>query len=140
MKLLQPYGYDADEHSFETGLRCEDPTLAQQHMAEETDINEIVRRFGLTGELPSGVRMPTYGDFTGVYDYQSALNAIKAAEESFSTLPAEVRARFGNDPAAFVDFCSDDANRSEAESLGLVSSRPSQDLSASATEGGVASS
>lgn len=104
----------------EFALRCEDPSLARQSFKEECDINTIVKRFGLSGELPKGVRMPSYGDFTGIYDYASAMNAIVAARESFDTMPANVRARFNNEPADFVAFCSDDRNRDEAVKLGLV--------------------
>lgn len=114
------YNYNVDEVSQETGLRCEDESLAQQHQKDEADINTIVRRFGLSGELPSNVRMPQYGDFTGVSDYQSALEAVRAADAAFMTMPADVRSRFENDAAQFVEFCLDDRNREEAEKLGLV--------------------
>lgn len=120
MFLRTPYNYDTMEASDASALTCDDPSLAQQHMKEESDINTIVRRFGLTGELPSGVRMPQYGDFTGVTDYHSALNAVIAAQDSFAQLPADIRTRFGNDAAAFVDFCMNEENRAEAEKLGLV--------------------
>lgn len=120
MFLRTPYNYDTMEASDASALVCDDPSLAQQHMKEESDINTIVRRFGLTGELPSGVRMPQYGDFTGVTDYHSALNAVIAAQDSFAQLPADIRTRFGNDAAAFVDFCMNEENRAEAEKLGLV--------------------
>lgn len=123
MFLRTPYNYDTMQVSDETALRCEDPSLAQQNAKEECDINTIVRRFGLTGELPSGVRMPQYGDFTGVTDYHSALNAVIAAQDSFMQLPADVRSRFNNDAAAFVDFCMKEENRAEAEKLGLVAPR-----------------
>lgn len=115
-----PFAYDSDAVSDETGLKCEDPTLAQQQFKDECDINNILERFGVTGELPSGVRQPQYGDFTGVFDYQSALNAVLAADEAFMAMPAQVRARFDNDPAKFVDFVADEANREEAVRLGLV--------------------
>lgn len=120
MFLRTPYNYDTMEASDASALTCDDPSLAQQHMKEESDINTIVRRFGLTGELPSGVRMPQYGDFTGVTDYHTALNAVIAAQDSFAQLPADIRTRFGNDAAAFVDFCMKEENRAEAEKLGLV--------------------
>lgn len=119
--FLRAFGnYDVDAASDESGLKCEEPTLAQQHFADECDINTIVRRFGLDGELPVGVRMPTYGDFTGVVDYHSAANAIALANEAFDGLPAVVRARFQNDPALFVDFCSKEENRDEARKLGML--------------------
>ncbi|AXH73927.1 MAG: internal scaffolding protein [Microviridae sp.] len=118
--LRSALNYNRDVASLVSSLTCEDLSLAVQSERDECDINTIVKRFGLTGQLPSGVRMPTYEDFTGVFDFQSAANAIALAHESFDTMPAEVRARFNNNPAAFVDFCSDERNRLEAEKLGLV--------------------
>lgn len=121
--LRTPYNYDVDAVSIETGLKCEDTSLTQQHMAEETDINYIVERFGVTGQLPEApAYTPTYGDFTGVSDYRQALDAVSAADAAFMALPANIRARFDNDPALFVDFCSstDPADRNEAIELGLI--------------------
>lgn len=112
--------YDADVVSEETGLKCEDESLAQQQFAEEVDINTILRRFHITGELPENVRVPTYGDFTEVYDFQSAVNAIALARESFEEMPAEVRAEFNNDPGKFVEFCSKPENLERMRKLGLA--------------------
>lgn len=118
--LRSAFNYDRVKASDEAGLRCLDPTLTKQSFAEEVDINTIVRRFGLTGELPQGVRMPTYGDFQGITDFHEAVNAIAQANESFDAMPGEVRARFHNDPGEFVAFCSDPENRAEARKLGLL--------------------
>lgn len=119
--LRTPYNYDRNGAGDESGLDCSvEKSLTQQSFAEECDINTIVRRFGLSGELPVNQRAPTYGDFTGVSDYKSALEAVMAAEDAFMQLPAHVRARFENDPQAFVAFCSDEKNREEAIKLGLV--------------------
>lgn len=118
--IRTPYNYDVNEATKESGLKCLDKTLAIQSAAEETDINTIVRRFGLTGQLPTDLAAPTYGDFTEVGDFQSAMIAISRARESFDKLPPDLRYRFGNDPGRFVDFCSDEKNRTEAEKMGLV--------------------
>jgi len=118
------------------GLACFEPSLAQQHARDECDINTIVRRFGLTGELPNNVRVPRYGDFTAVSDYQTAMNMVIEANEAFMQLPAEVRSRFNNDPGALVDFMSDDNNRAEAEKLGLVTGSFIEPVSNPAPEGG----
>lgn len=134
--LRTPYNYDTMEVSNETGLSCLDDSLAQQHARDECDINTIVRRFGLTGELPSGVRAPQYGDFTEATDYHTAMNAVIAANNSFMQLPAEVRARFNNDAGAFVDFCSDDKNRAEAKALGLIVGSSDEPATNPALEGG----
>lgn len=122
--LRAPYGYDGDAVSRETSLVCDDPSLAVQAERDECDINTIVRRFGLTGDLPVGVRRPSYGDFTGVSDYRSALEMLELANQSFYSMPAEVRSRFDNDPALFVDFCSDPSNLEEMRKLGLAVEQP----------------
>jgi len=115
------FNMDNDAVSRETALVF-DPAegVTKQSFKEECDINTIVMRFGISGQLPENVRAPTYGDFVSVVDYQSALNAVIAADEAFMELPADVRKRFGNDPGAFVDFCSNEKNREEAIALGLV--------------------
>lgn len=112
--------YDAAAASDESGLKCEDVSRTRQSDAEAADINKIVRDFGVTGQLPQGVRVPTYGDFDGVSDYREALEAIRSAEASFMAMPANVRDRFDNDPGAFVAFCSDPANLDEMRKLGLA--------------------
>lgn len=116
-----PYNYDRNKASDQSGLACKDATRTQQHFAEEVDINTIVRRFNLTGQLPTNIRMPEYGDFENAFDFHTAMNAIRQAQESFMAMPANIRARFHNDPGEFVDFVADDANRAEAEKFGLVS-------------------
>ena len=137
--LRTPHNYDRDIASNESGLECLDPTMAQQQFREECDINTIMERFGRTGELIAPVRMPQYGDFDGVNDYHSAMNAIVDAQQNFDALPAKLRARFSNDPAEFIDFCMNEDNREEAIRLGLVEaviqpqaavSEPSEDGSA----------
>jgi len=82
------------------------PGLTVQASKEEADINTLVRRFGLTGQMPQNVRVPLSGDFTDALDFRDSLHAIMEAEKSFAALPAEVRRRFGNDPAEFVDFAT----------------------------------
>lgn len=113
--------YDHDSVSRETGLVC-DPKedMTQQSFKEECDINEIVRRFGLTGQLPENVRVPVSGDFTGVSDFQTAMNAVTQAQEAFMELPANLRARFNNDPQRLMEFVADSGNIEEARKLGLV--------------------
>ena len=129
--------YDSDKVSVETGLVCEDPSMAQQQFKDECDINTILQKFNVTGQLPVSPLQPQFGDFSGVTDYQTALNAVLDAQESFDALPARVRERFANDPAAFVDFCLDEANRGEMRALGLIEGAP-EGVFESPTEAGQA--
>lgn len=118
--LRTPYNYDVDEASDDSGLMCLSPSKAQQHMKDECDINVIVERFGVTGRVPVTPLEPSYGDFTGVSDYHSALNQINATQEQFMGLPAKIRAKFDHDPYKLVNFLMDEANRNEAVELGLI--------------------
>lgn len=113
--------YDAREASARCAIdftNARDRT--QQSQAAETDINLIVKRFKVTGVMPQGIRRPTYGDFNGISDFRTAMDAIIQAEKAFDSLPSEVRNRFRNDPALFVDFCSDEKNLEEMRKLGLA--------------------
>ena len=118
--LRTPYNYDLDAASNESGLHCEDATLTQQHFKDECDINNILRQFNITGLLPESALSPRYGDFTGITDYHSALNQVIAAEDEFMRLPADLRARFANDPAQLIEFLENSDNKNEAIKLGLV--------------------
>jgi len=118
--LRTPYNYDLNAASNESGLHCEDASLTQQHFKDECDINNILRQFNVTGLLPEAPLSPRYGDFTGISDYQTALNQVIAAEDEFMSLPANIRARFNNDPGQLIDFMENNENRNEAIKLGLV--------------------
>ena len=122
--VRNPYNYDMDKVSDETGLKCLDPSLAQQHMKDECDINVIVERFGVTGELPTAPVSPQFGDFSGISDYHTAINAVRASEEAFMALPAKIRARFDHDPNALLQFLNDPINRDEAIEIGLIDGEP----------------
>lgn len=120
MFLRSSYNYDVDEASLVSGLECKDESLAQQHFKDETDINRIVKQFVATGMVNASTRQALDPQtFYDVMDYQSALEAVRAADEVFMQLPAELRERFGNDASSFVDFALDPVNAAEIRALGL---------------------
>jgi len=117
-------GFDRSKWSKAHSLECLDPSLTIQSQKEEADINTIVRNFGVTGQLPQGVRIPEYGDFDAVDDFRTAVEAIRAAEASFLAMPSALRARLDNDPARFVEWCADPSNLEEMRTLGLAVPAP----------------
>lgn len=123
---LRAYGcYDSDAVSHASALdTAGELSLTKQSFRDEADINEIVRRFGVLPPVRSDIPLPTYGDFTGVKDFRSALDAVMRAEDSFMQVPADIRAKFENDPQRFVAFCSDEANRGELQRMGLIPTQP----------------
>lgn len=118
------FNYDVDAVSKDTGFVSDEESLTQQNFKDECDINTILRRFAVTGEIPENVRVPQYQDFDEVFDFHSAMNVVRAATEAFDSMPANVRERFGNDPGKFVAFTMDEANYDEALKLGIVNPRP----------------
>lgn len=133
MKLrAATWDYDTNAASDESGIDCryklneetgeleDNPSMAKQSFAEECDINVMLKRFGITGQMPQGLRLPEYGDYEQVVDFQTAMNIVVEARETFMEMPAHVRARFHNDPQEFLEFCADEKNKDEAVKLGLV--------------------
>jgi len=133
-RVKNPITYDRDKNSDRAKLLFSKPSRTQQQFRAECDINNILERFNITGQLPAGSVQPQYGDFSGVTDYQSALNAVMAAQDSFLALPAKIRSRFQNDPALFVEFASDEANKDEMKALGLLREQTVQAVDTSPSE------
>lgn len=131
--LRTPYNYDKDAASNESGLHCEDASLAQQHYKEECDINTILQKFNITGILPEQPLTARYGDFSGIGDYHTAMNRVIAVQDEFEALPAQIRARFNNDPAQLIEFLENSDNRPEAEELGLVEKAAAEVVEAAIT-------
>lgn len=133
-RVKNPITYDRDKNSADSRFLFKRPSRTQQSFRDECDINNILRQFNVTGQLPVGSVQPQYGDFSGITDYQSALNAVMAAQDSFLALPAKVRAKFDNDPALFVDWASDEANKDEMKALGLLREETAQAVVTSPSE------
>lgn len=78
-----------------------------QSAKDECDLNVMVRRFGVTGVIMGIQPPPAMEEFGEIFDYQTAMNTIRKADESFAAMSAETRARFDNNAARFVKFCTD---------------------------------
>lgn len=116
-------GYDAKLVSLETSKNTGVLTRVQQQFADEVDVNTIVRRFGITRELPMWRAGGVYGDFTGIQDYDSAVEQIDRARAAFMKLDPVVREKFGNDPGNLIRMASE---LSEDEFLRKMGGEPPQ--------------
>lgn len=117
--------YDSVDEAYHgelTAVTNDEPSLTQQHHTKDADINEIMRRFGVTdGALPPVALDPSFfGDFTDAPDFRQALDSTREAAERFNALPAELRSRFDNDPVKLWGFVTDPANFDKAVELGLL--------------------
>lgn len=110
------------------GIEFTEPSMALQSAAPECDIYNIINQFNTTGlvtHVASGV--PQYADVSEVPDYQAALAVVMEAEDQFSSLPADVRREFDNDPGRMLEFIQNPDNYDRGVELGLFS--PKSDLS-----------
>jgi len=95
----------------------------KQAFKGECDINNIVARYRVTGELPS-TRRGYFADVTRVPEYREALEVVSNAQAAFDSLPAKVRNEFMNDPAVMLAFLEKPENMERAIELGLVDGKP----------------
>lgn len=100
------------------------PSMTKQSFVAECDINNILKQYQTTGQLrhiSARAAQGAYVDLPDDIDFQSALNTVLEGQNAFASLPAKLRARFGNDPANFLLFMADPSNQDEAIKLGLAS-------------------
>lgn len=99
----------------------EGESKTQQHFKKKCDVNSILARYAKTGVLDHVRQVQgAYGDYSSVASYQEALEKVFSAEQAFNALPAQIRKRFNNSPVELLKFVSEEKNRDEAISLGLV--------------------
>jgi len=121
--IRTPFNYDTNKVSNATGTDTGPESKTQQQFKDEVDINTIVERFGVTGEMPPPINFPEVQEFEETFDFQTSMNVIRQAQESFMTLPAKARARFDNNPQKFMEFMNEEDNAAEAIKLGLAIKR-----------------
>ena len=92
---------------------------AQQQFKADADINTIMKKFQKGEAIDHYAKHKlVYGEATPT-DYHTSMNIVRNAETMFMELPSNVRNRFENDPAAFLEFVQNPENVSEAQALGL---------------------
>lgn len=106
-----------------TGELVYQPSMTKQSFKDQCDINNIVREFtqhGMVQHINEKAAAGAFVDLPDSMDYQQALEIARAGQTAFDVLPAQIRARFGNDPERFLQFMQDPANQDEAIALGLA--------------------
>lgn len=113
-----PYNHDTTAEALRTATSDFEPTLAQQNTAEETDINSILRRFGINNVRAQLAAMPpSFIDVPENMDMATAIELVRQGEEAFMQLSADARAMFGNDLARYVAHVDDRLRAKDYEAL-----------------------
>ena len=110
----------------DVGIEIQGESKTLQEFKNDCDINVIMEKIKCgIDPTPASVmrgalkRQPLYGDFTMFGDFSAMQNKILQAEEMFASLPAQIRAKFGDNPASLIEFVNNPKNREECERLGL---------------------
>ena len=97
-------------------------SMTEASHAKHCDINNIIRKYTGMGILDHvNNREAHYTDVSSCPDYHGALEIVRATEDMFSSMPAELRDRFGNDAGTYLEWINDPGNEAEAVELGLLS-------------------
>lgn len=97
-----------------------DKTLTEQNHKERVQIQNILHRFTKTGMLTHVNSLQgTYEDFPTALDFQTMQNIIANAKSMFESIPAQIRAKFKNDPAVFLEAVHDPSMRENLLEMGF---------------------
>lgn len=96
------------------------PSRTRQSDAYAADINNIMARYEETGVLPTVNRGLFFADVSDVGGFDNAITLVHGIERAFLEYPPDLRKRFDNDPAKFVDFTQDPNNHEEMVEMGLL--------------------
>lgn len=104
---------------------CEGESLTKQSEAPACDINRIMAKYEKSGIITHLNENPGFfADVSSMPDYMGALAIVDKASAVFAALPAELRARFENNPALYLEFATNPANREEMITLGMINPPP----------------
>ena len=114
------YTNEADRPSITRPTLDTGKGLTKQSHRDETNINYIMAKYQRTGIIDFvSKHQPEYMSVTET-DFQTAMNTVQSASEAFADLPSQLRKKFNNDPAEFLEFVHDPANLEEMYDLKLA--------------------
>lgn len=106
-----------DRSLFQTEVVQDGRTKSE--FANECDLNVLMERYRKAGVVPVPMGEGVYMD-TDIPDLPTAMQYMIEAENSFNSLPSDVRKEFDNDPVRFVEFATDPANIETLREWGLA--------------------
>ena len=107
--------------------------LTEQSHKDATDMNFILKDYHRTGLIKHAEKNKGRYDDVSVQDFQEAMFKITEAQSMFDSLPGNMRKRFGNDPAAFLDYVHNPENLGEMKKMGMLVGNDGIDVSGAQT-------
>lgn len=118
---------DGTDRRIISQLDCSgDTEITEQAHKDDVNINNIIKRHGMdliqrTAQLQQGVYL-TDDDPTN--DFQEAMNIVTKAQQDFEAMPSQIRKKFNNNPAEFLDYVQNSANVDSLVEMGLAQRVP----------------
>lgn len=96
-------------------------SLTKQADTAACNIDNILSQYRKTGLINHlNEHEGRYQNVSTCEDFQTAMNIVCKAEESFQNLPSEIRQDFRNDPAEFLKFVAEPENHDALVKYGLA--------------------
>lgn len=109
------------------------PGKTEQSHKKDTDMNYILRGYQKTGLIRHAKEHAGKYDDIAVQDFQEAIFIVTNAQRQFDELPSNIRKRFGNNPAEFLEFVQNPENKAEMQTLGILQGNDGIDASGAVT-------
>lgn len=122
LKIKSAYGKEKGS-KVKTG-----PETVEQSHKKQCDINYILRDYYRSGLVRHAAKHQGRYDDISVTDFQEAMFRVTEAKKMFMELPSGMRNRFHNDPAEFLQFVHDPANKDEMAKLGILKGNDGLDI------------
>lgn len=120
---FQRYNEDGTVRRNQVGVDfSNDKIIVEQHHKDTQNVNNIIKRHGMDMiAKTAALQQPQYiMDDNPNNDFQEAMQIVTAAQQHFDVLPSEIRKKFNNSPAEFLDFVHNPDNSDEMVKLGLA--------------------
>ena len=101
-----------------------DDIIVEQSHKDEVNINNIVKRHGIDMLQKIAAMQQPQWDNNPSNDFQESMEIVTKAQQTFEQLSSDVRKKFNNNPAEFMDYVQNPENQNGLISLGLASRIP----------------
>ena len=102
---------------------CSEPLITDQSSQKESDINNIMKQYGITGMLPNITIPGEYRDNSNTPTLEAAYDIVNAANEAFFQLPPNIRKLMDNQPSQLENFIADPNNADLLKKHGILISK-----------------
>lgn len=111
----------------QSAVAAGEKTYVEQSHARETNLNEIVKKHGISRLALTQQASELVFDDVTTNDFQESMNLIIKGREIFNQLSSEERYEFKNSPEIYLDYVHNPANKDALIERGWMKAPPPPD-------------